>query len=154
MPDEIETILRLVAEGKLSPEEAEPIIAALGQRFEEDWPQTRATRHGDRQSSREQRHADRSNRRVERAFARAEERVAEATAGTRGRQLRIRVTERGRQVVNLRIPVAFAEAALRFVPGLGGDQTDQIREAVHSGATGPILDVEDTDGDGVLISVE
>ena len=155
MPDEIETILRLVAEGKLSPEEAEPIIAALAQRSADaDRPGDRSDRHGERYATSEQRRTERINRRVERAFARAEERVAQATAGTRGRQLRIRVTEHGRQVVNLRIPVAFAEAALRFVPGLGGDQSDRIREAVHSGVTGPILDVEDPDGDGVLISVE
>jgi hypothetical protein len=76
-------------------------------------------------------------------------------AAGRGRQLRIRVTERGRQVVNLRIPIGFVETALRFVPGLGGDQAERIRDAVSSGAVGPILDVEDPDGEGgVLISVE
>ena len=72
-----------------------------------------------------------------------------------GRQLRIRVTERGRQVVNLRIPIGFVETALKFVPGLGGDQAQRIRDAVQAGAIGPILDVEDPDGEGgVLISVE
>jgi hypothetical protein len=57
--------------------------------------------------------------------------------------------------VNLRIPIGFVDTALRFVPGLGGDQAERIREAVHAGAIGPILDVEDPDGEGgVLISVE
>ena len=77
-----------------------------------------------------------------------------ATGRGGGRQLRIRVTEHGRQAVNLRIPIGFVDAALKFVPGIGGDQSDRIREAVRAGAIGPILDVEDPDGDGVLISVE
>ncbi|MDP9244834.1 MAG: hypothetical protein M3O77_07100, partial [Chloroflexota bacterium] len=71
-----------------------------------------------------------------------------------GRQIRIRVSEHGRQVVNLRIPLAFAEMALRMVPGLGQEQSQRIRAAVGSGVTGAILDVEDEDGDSVLISVE
>ena len=156
MPEELETILRLVSEGKLSPQEAAPIIDAL----------TRA----ERPSEPPPRH-DRLGRRMERAgrrLARAHERLDEAFhhldhgpdaghpggEGTRGRQLRIRVTERGRQVVNLRIPIGFVDAALGFVPGLGGDQSERIRDAVRSGAVGPIIDVEDPDGDGVLISVE
>ena len=31
VPDELESVLRLVAEGRLTPEEAEPILAALGE---------------------------------------------------------------------------------------------------------------------------
>jgi len=155
MPDELDTILRLVAEGRLTPEEAEPIIAALARAdAEDDVPWRRASRRAGRYAERAERRAGRVERRVEQAFARAEQRIEDATAGTRGRQLRIRVTERGRQVVNLRIPIGFAEAALRFVPGLGGDQSERIREAVRAGVTGPILDVEDPDGDGVLIWVE
>jgi hypothetical protein len=123
MPEELDTILRLVAEGTLSPDEAAPIIAALA------------------------RPARRDSRRGEGSPEPAE------TAGASGLRLRIRVTEGGRQVVNLRIPIGFVDAALRFVPGLGGDQAERIRDAVRAGAVGPILDVDD-DGDGVLISVE
>lgn len=122
MAEELETILRLVADGNLTPQEAAPIIEAL----------TRA----------------------ERTEARGEAPMPGAGAGS-GRQLRIRVTERGRQVVNLHIPMGFVETALRFVPGLAGDQAERIRDAVRGGAIGPILDVEDPDGEGgVLISVE
>lgn len=162
MPEELEAVLRLVAEGRITPEEAAPIIEAL----------TRAERRAteavpdddfapdfddafggfdrfDRLGERIQR---RVARRIERASRRA---AARATAAAGGRQLRIRVTERGRQVVNLRIPIGFVETALQFVPGLGGDQAQRIRDAVRAGAVGPILDVEDPDGTGgVLISVE
>lgn len=142
MPEELETILRLVAEGKLTPEEAAPIIEAL----------TRADRAQDRAEGVLHRHRDRIDERMDAAFDRAEARL-NATGG--GSRLRIRVTERGRQVVNLRIPIGFVDAALRFVPGLGGEQADRIRQAVRAGVTGPILDVEDPDGEGgVLISVE
>lgn len=158
MPEELETILRLVAEGKLSPEEADPIIDALTRaRAPDDHDIAGVHDRIDRSVQRAQRRAERANRRIDRAFARAEQRIARVTgdAGAGGaKQIRIRVTEHGRQVVNLRIPIGFVDAALRFVPGLAGDQSERIRDAVRSGATGPILDVEDPDGDGVLISVE
>ena len=161
MPEELETVLRLVAEGKLSPEEAAPIIDALtrAERGTEPPPhRDRLERRMERRMERAGRHLARAHERVENAFRHADERLEarlssmDAVGG--GRHLRIRVTERGRQVVNLRIPIGFVDAALGFVPGLGGDQSDRIREAVRSGAVGPIVDVEDPDGGGVLISLE
>jgi len=124
MSEELETILRLVADSRLSPEEAAPVIEALA----------RSERGGQ---------VDQPRRKAP---------VAGGRSG--GRQLRIRVTERGRQVVNLRIPIGFVEAALQFVPGLAGDQSQRIRDAVRAGATGPILDIEEPDCSGVLISVD
>ena len=145
MPEELETILRLVAEGTLTPEEAAPIIDALATA---DRSRHAATFAKDRIH----RHLDSVDARIDDAFARSEGQAARPAGGPR---LRIRVTEHGRQVVNLRIPIGFVDAALRFVPGLGGDQADRIREAVSAGAIGPIIDVEDSDGEGgVLISVE
>lgn len=166
MAEELETVLRLVAEGKLTPEEAAPIIDALtraerssdhdhfGAGFDHSFEH--GFRHLDRLGERIDRKV---SRRIERAQRRAETvraRVTEGIAGGGGgRQLRIKVTERGRQVVNLRIPIGFVETALTFVPGLGGEQAQRIRDAVRAGAVGPILDVEDSDGQGgVLISVE
>jgi hypothetical protein len=180
MPEELETILRLVAEGHLTPDEASPIIEALtrteraaaddefGSSFDDDFvgdfgadrPDLgRLERLGERIDRKVTRRIERAQARAESARARAEERVREAqrVAATLGggRQLRIKITERGRQVVNLRIPIGFVETALKFVPGLGGDQSQRIRDAVRSGAVGPILDLEDPDGaGGVLISVE
>jgi hypothetical protein len=170
MAEELEAVLRLVAEGRLTPEEAAPIIDALTRAERAaaeaaapaDWaedldagfdePLRGLDGLGERINRRVHDRVERAQRRAARAADRAAR--ADARAGRR-RQLRIRVTERGRQVVNLRIPIGFVDTALRFVPGLGGDQAERIREAVHAGAVGPILDVEDPDGEGgVLISVE
>jgi hypothetical protein len=161
MSDELETVLRLVADGRLTPEEAAPIIEALS-RAERREPEPASyegfDRFDDRLERRIHRSVERMNRRAQRAAARADaiaERATRDFGSTRTRHLRIRVTERGRQVVNLRIPIGFVDTALRFVPGLAGEQADRIREAVQAGAVGPIIDVEDADGaGGVLISVE
>ena len=172
MAEELETVLRLVAEGRLTPEEAAPIIEALtraehvdaaeddehdfgagfGHGFERGFERLgRLDRIGRRIDRKVARRLERAQRHAEAAMGRAEEELA----GRGGRQLRIKVTERGRQVVNLRIPIRFVETALAFVPGLGGDQSQRIRDAVRAGAVGPIIDVEDADGEGgVLISVE
>jgi len=192
MPEELETILRLVAEGHLTPDEAAPIIEAVtraerspaDEPFADDFGEdvdtdfgddmaeaftegfgpgrrdlARLERLGKRIDRRVNRRIERAHARADSARARAEERIraAEQVAASLGggRRLRIKITERGRQVVNLRIPIGFVETALKFVPGLGGDQSQRIRDAVRSGAVGPILDVEDPDGQGgVLISVE
>lgn len=124
MSEQLDTILRLVADGTLTPEEAAPIIDAL-------------TGSGSRAPS-----------------AAPQPPPADATSPGRSRHLRIRITEHGRQVVNLRIPVAFAEMAGRMVPGIDDESWTRIREAISTNVVGPILDVEDPDGDGVLISVE
>lgn len=162
MPEELETILRLVAEGTLSPEEAAPIIDALtraeravDEGEELDRHHRRAGRHADRFERRIASASRRLDRALDRGFARVDAIGATVDTARHGHHLRIRITERGRQVVNLRIPVGFVDAALGFVPGLGGDQAERIREAVRAGDIGPILDVEDADGaGGVLISVE
>lgn len=127
MTDELQTILRLVAEGRLTPEEAAPIVEALS-----------GGSSGRRTSAPEQ----------------AVPAASATPPGRGGRQLRIRVSEHGRQVVNLRIPLPFAETALRMVPGIGAEQSERIRAAVDAGALGPIVDVEDEDGSGVLITLE
>lgn len=130
MSEELETVLRLVADGTLTPEQAAPIIDALA-RAERGARTDAPTSPAAGAPPREDR-----------------------PARTGGRQLRIRVTEHGRQVVNLRIPIGFMDTALKFVPGIAGEQGERIREAVDAGVVGPIVDVESPDGDGVLISVE
>lgn len=123
MSDELEALLRLVAEGRLTPEEAAPLVAAL---------------------------TERSASPPSSAVVPASGRVLEAGP----RQLRIRVEERGRTVVNLRVPLSVAETALNMVPGLAGEQAARVRAALEGGTIGPIIDVEEPDGDAVLISLE
>lgn len=149
MSEELETILRLVADGRLTPQEAAPIIEAL----------TRAERQEEESRQHEPMGSVAAMARaaVDEARSHISEGLSSIGDGLgrkAGRQLRIRVTERGRQVVNLRIPIGFVDAALQFVPGLAGDQSQRIRDAVRAGATGPILDIEEPDGSGVLISVD
>jgi len=129
MGDELTTVLRLVSEGKLSPEEAAPIIAALNRPRAPQPPEPPS----------------------EFPFAGA----TPSKGSGRGRRIRIQVGERGRKVVDVRIPLAFAAMAARMVPGIPERYAELIREAVESDTVGPIVDVAaDEDGDSVLISIE
>jgi hypothetical protein len=126
MPDGLATVLRLVAEGKLSPDEAAPIIEALSAR-----------------------------RQV--IGARPEPPPPPAPPpppGARGRRVRIQVKERGRRVVDVRVPLSFAAVAARMVPGIPDTYATLIEQAVESDSMGPIVDAEDENGDGVLITME
>lgn len=125
MGDELATVLRLVSEGKLSADEAAPIIEALG-------------RSGPARSA-----------------APPPPPSGAIPGTTRGRRVRIQVSERGRKVIDVRIPLAFAAMAARMVPGIPDNYVALIQEAVETDAVGPIVDVtEDEDGDAVLISIE
>ena len=130
MTDPLERVLELVANGRLTADEAAPILEALEARG--------ATQQG---------------------FATAEDAGASAGAspgadpGT-ARFARVEVKEHGRRVVDLRVPISLGRFALGRVPGLSREQITEVEEAVVSGARGPIFDVEDADGDGVRIVLE
>jgi hypothetical protein len=55
--------------------------------------------------------------------------------------------------VNLRIPMSWAGLA-SLVPGLSSAQVQRVSEALRNGERGPIVDIQDADGDGVVISTE
>ena len=97
MSGELEAVLKLVAEGRLTPEEAAPMVAALTER----------------------RPAARRAESTEPTVIPADERRG---PWRQPRQLRIRVEERGRTVVNLRVPLSVAETALHMVPGSAGSR--------------------------------
>lgn len=131
--DPLDQVLRLVAQGRLTADEAAPILAALDEatarRPAPDGP----------------------------AFG---ARPATPPPGDRGpadrggaTSLRIEVRDGGRPVVNLRLPIAVGRFALDRVPGLSGEQVVRVREALRSGLRGPVLEV-DEDGDGVRIVLE
>jgi hypothetical protein len=130
MGDELTTVLRLVAEGKLSAEEAAPIIEALGRNSAPRPPEPAGP-----------------------GFPFSGTPPSKGTG--RGRRVRIQVTERGRRVVDVRVPLAFAAMAARMVPGIPDSYAALIEQAVDTDTIGPIVDVaEDEEGDGVLISIE
>ena len=123
MEGALERVLRLVSEGRLTAEEAGPILDALG-----------AT-----------------------AARTRDESDADASAGNGGsspRFARIEVRDGGKRVVDLRIPISLGRFALGRVPGLSSQHLAEVEQAIASGSRGPILDVEDADGDGVRIVLE
>ena len=126
MTDPLERILELVAKGRLTAEEAAPILEALEAK---DSPAP--------------------------GFAATDD-AAASPDGSRGsaRYARVEVKERGRRVVDLRVPISLGRFALSRIPGLSREQITEVEEAVVSGARGPIFDVEDADGDGVRIVLE
>jgi hypothetical protein len=137
MSDELERVLELVANGRLTPDEAAPIIEALTAAHRRTADDRIAAAHAK---------VDEVRNRVDG--------IRQALTGGGARRLRIRITERGRQVVNLNIPLGFVDAALGAVPGISDEQSVRIREAIRGGQVGPIVDVEDENGDTVLITVE
>jgi len=137
MSGELEALLKLVSEGRLTAQEAAPIVAALEEKaqpdgrrstggFPDSAPNSRASGEGRRRSAQE-------------ALA--------------GRRIRVFVAEHGRPVVNIQIPLAAAGFAIDQVPGLSPDHRSRIVEAIQSGMTGPILEVSDH-GDEVRIVIE
>ena len=148
--DPLEQVLRLVAEGRLTADEAAPILAAL------DEPGTAPAGESAGRSAR-----DRATEPPGGFGFDAPPGPTGWPDGARagigpGRPastLRIEVRDAGRNVVNLRLPLAVGRFALERVPGLSTDQVDRVREAMSSGLRGSVLDVDD-DGDGVRISIE
>ena len=132
MPDALDDVLRLVAEGRLTAAEAAPIIAALeAAESPEDDPRT-------------------DPRRSERGSA---DRRSRSGPGSDGRMVRLEVTEGGRTVVNLRLPAGLGEAAMLRVPGLSPAQVERIRSALADGMRGTLLEAGE-DGDGVRIVID
>jgi len=136
MSGELEVLLRLVSEGKLTAEEAAPIVAALEGR--------------DVSGGGAGARADGSTGARPRDEARRSAAAADALAG---RRIRVFVAEDGRPIINLQIPLAAAGFAIDQVPGLSLDHRSRIVEAIQTGMTGPILEVSDH-GDEVRIVIE
>ncbi|HEX3264513.1 MAG TPA: hypothetical protein VHR16_02485 [Candidatus Limnocylindrales bacterium] len=137
MSDAFERVLQLVAQGKLSAEEAAPILEAL-ERKPRNAPGAPTPPEPPQPPE----------------FAGADLGPSSAATGQAPRFARVEVRERGRRVVDLRIPISLGRFALSRVPGLSTQQIADVEDAVTSGAHGPILDVQDPDGDGVRIVLE
>lgn len=135
MADALDRVLRLVAEGRLTASEAAPILDALarkpgkGDRGQAPTSGPGAAPSGDAQPDPE-------------------------SASRPARYARIQVLEGGRRSVDLRIPISLGKLALARVPGLSSENVAEVHEAIASGTHGPILDIQDDDGDGVRIVLE
>ena len=128
MNDALEQVLRLVSEGRLTAEEAAPILAAL----------------------------DRADDAAEAAAESAAATATRMTSTPPGgpRFARLEVAEGGRRVVDLRIPISLGRFALGRVPGISAEQVANVEAAIASGSHGPVLEVRDEDGDTVRIVLE
>ena len=122
MADPLDEVLRLVAEGRLTAEEAAPVLDALQAGRADELDDDTATTPD------------------------------EPPANDRPRAVRIEVSEGGHRVVNLRVPIALGRLGLDHVPGLSADTIHRIREALDHGLTGPVLVVdEDGDGVRIVL---
>jgi hypothetical protein len=136
MTDPLDTLLGLVADGRLTADEAAPLIDAL----------QGATAPDDESAD-----ADHPTGSAGSASS------PDAGGLSQGRPtaVRIEVSEAGRRVVNLRVPLSLGRMALDHVPGLSTDNIIRIREALEQGMTGSLLVVDEGDaGDGVRIILE
>jgi hypothetical protein len=139
--DPLDDVLRLVADGRLSPDEAAPIIDALA-----------AARSA----------ADRARGAADRARA-AGDAARDAAAGARAgrgtappgppRRLRVQVRDGGRTAIDLQLPGVLAELA-GAVPGIPSAYAERVREALRTGLRGPVVEVNDEDGSGVTITID
>jgi hypothetical protein len=136
MNDPFERVLNLVAEGRLTADEAAPILDALERKAKAGPSSGPAV-------------AD-AGPTIE---AGADAGMSTGDGRT-PRYARVEVRESGRRVVDLRIPISLGRFALSRVPGLSKEQIAEVENAVSHGAHGPILDIQDADGDGVRIVLE
>jgi len=123
--DALERVLQLVAEGRLTADEAAPLLDALEANDPDMQPQ-----------------------RVPGSPAEPTSPDAPASA------VRIEVSDGGRKVINLRVPLALGRSAISGVPGLSEATSERIKGAIQAGIKGPILDVDDDDGGGVRVVIE
>ena len=141
MGDAVDDILRLVADGRLTPEEAGPILDALTA-------------------------ADRASRGSTTGPAAPGAPGAGGTGGPSGssgpsgpsatstpNRIRVQVRENGRVVVDLQVPGVLAGLA-GSLPGIPAGYADRVREAIRTGLRGPIVDIRDEDDSGLTITLD
>ena len=80
---------------------------------------------------------------------------------TAGRWLRVRVTDTdtGKSRANIRLPLSMVTAGMKmgrkFVPEVEGLELDTLSEAIRNGTVGQIVDVfDDEDGEHVEVFIE
>ncbi len=123
-------ILRMIQEGKLSPEEGIQLMEALDA--------------GEKPTGKK---------------IPPESPIPPAVRAARFLRVRVTDTDSGKVRVNVRMPISVVNAGLkmgaRFAPEVEGLNVDQLMEFVQSGETGKIVDVfDDEDGEHVEVFIE
>ena len=139
-------ILRMVEEGKLTPEEGARLLSAVGERQAQPEPElvgAASSASGDSAAS---------GAAYSGSFA-----GGFGDSSLNGRFLRVLVSNSmtGKQKVNINIPLGVVEFGLRFIPPSAKVNAQTIRDAITSGVRGRIVDVFDNEkGDHVEIFIE
>lgn len=128
-PEERMKILKMVEEGKISPEDGAKLLAAL------------------------------SNAGDVGAAPAAGYAQVRSGSGAKWLRIRVTDMNTGRQKVSVNLPIGLvsvgAKIAAKFAPEAESLEVNQIVEAIRSGAQGKIIDVlDDEDGEHVEIYVE
>ena len=141
MADPVEDILRLVAEGRLTPAEAAPILDALGSSSRASGgPGTGSTPGGPGPAGGTGRPPGPAGS------------PGATTAGMPDR-IRVQVRDNGRVVVDLQVPGVLAGLA-SSLPGIPTGYADRVREAIRKGFRGPVVDIRDEDDSGLTITID
>ena len=141
-------ILRMVEEGKITPEEGARLLAAMGEREAE--PELAGATLGAATDG-----SPRDSASAGGAYAGSFANFGDSSLN--GRTFRVRVSNgmTGKQKVDVNIPLGLVEFGLRFIPPSAKVNAQAIRDAITSGVRGRIVDVQDNEkGDHVEIFIE
>jgi hypothetical protein len=153
----VEDVLRLVAEGRLTPAEAAPILDALaaGDRARRESAAGKPANPGPRAGG-----DDAGPRAGTAGAGPSGPRAGTAGAGPSGpigtgtpARIRVQVRENGRVVVDLKVPGVLAGLA-GSLPGIPSGYADRVRDALRTGLRGPIVDIRDEDDSGLTITID
>lgn len=125
MNEERLKVLKMIQEGKLTPDEGLQLLEALDEAPRPDGPEIPTAKTAG---------------------------PTEQTAPARGRWFRVRVTDTnsGKSRANVRLPLSMVNAGLKmgmkFTPEIQGMDMDKLAEFIRAGETGQLVDVYDDEG--------
>jgi hypothetical protein len=156
MGDAVDDILRLVADGRLTPEEAAPILDALT-------AADRASRGSTTRPAAPGAHpasgtggppgSSGAHTAGGKAGPSGSSGPSGPSATSTPNRIRVQVRENGRVVVDLQVPGVLAGLA-GSLPGIPTGYADRVREAIRTGLRGPIVDIRDEDDSGLTITLD
>jgi hypothetical protein len=145
-------ILRMVEEGKLSPDEGARLLTALGEQQAE--PEMAGAAGGMAGGFASGSDAGSTSYGDTASYSAT---FDGANSNLTNRVFRVRVTNgmTGKQKVDINIPLSLVDFGLRFVPQSSKMDVQKVRDAIYSGVRGRIVDVMDNEkGDHVEIFIE